>query len=175
MARAVRRRRERTAAAGVSRVERPSVLEAGLRRLVVRLVELDRYPKRAILAVNDFVLFHLALWLAMSLRLGVLFAPQSRGVLLVLAAAPFIGVATFFQLHVYRMVTRFIGARGFVLTAGAVGLSTLYWALLVYFSGFYSIPRSVVVLYPVLATALIWMSREAAALLLRSGGVDGPC
>jgi FlaA1/EpsC-like NDP-sugar epimerase len=174
MARAVRRRRERTAAAGVSRVERPSVLEAGLRRLVVRLVELDRYPKRAILAVNDFVLFHLALWLAMSLRLGVLFAPQSRGVLLVLAAAPFIGVATFFQLHVYRMVTRFIGGRGFVLTAGAVGLSTLYWALLVYFSGFYSIPRSVVVLYPVLATALIWMSREAAALLLRSGGVEVP-
>jgi UDP-N-acetylglucosamine 4,6-dehydratase len=142
--------------------------------LAFRLVELDRYPKRVILAVNDFALFNLALWLAMSLRLGELFLPSSASMFVVLAAAPLIGVATCFQLGVYRMVTRFIGARGFTLAAGAVGLSALYWSLLVYLSGVYSIPRSVIILYPVLATVLVWLSRQAATSLLRRGGVEIP-
>ena len=100
--------------------------------------------------------------------------PDSWQMLLVLAAGPFIGIATFFQLRVYRMVTRFIGSRGFTLTASAVGLSALYWGVLVYFSGVYSIPRSVVVLYPVLATVLIWTSRQIAASLLKGAGVEIP-
>ncbi len=145
-----------------------------VRWLAFRLVELDRYPKRAILAANDLVLFNLALWLAMSLRLGEVFLPASTSVFVVLTAAPLIGVATCFQLGVYRMVTRFIGARGFTLAAGAVGLSALYWSLLLYLSGVYSIPRSVIILYPVLATVLIWLSRQAATSLLRRGGVEIP-
>ena len=153
--------------------QKPS-LSALVRRLAYWLVELERYPKRAILAVNDFVLFNIALWLAMSMRLGTLFIPDDWPMFLVLAAGPLIGIATFFQLRVYRMVTRFIGRRGFTLTAGAVGLSALYWGVLVYFSGVYSIPRSVVVLYAVLATGFIWISRQAAASLLRGAGVDVP-
>ena len=145
-----------------------------VRWLAFRLVELDRYPKRAILSANDFILFNFALWLAMCLRLGELFVPPSASVFAVLTAAPLIGVATCFQLGVYRMVTRFIGTRGFTLAAGAVGLSALYWSLLLYLSGIYSIPRSVIILYPVLATVLIWLSRQAAMSLLRRGGVDIP-
>src|SRR5262247_1896045 len=103
--------------------------------LAFRLVELDRYPKRAILAANDFALFNFALWLAMSLRLGEWFLPPTPTVFVVLTAAPIIGVATCFQLGVYRMVTRFIGTRGFTLAAAAVGLSALYWSLMLYLSG----------------------------------------
>jgi FlaA1/EpsC-like NDP-sugar epimerase len=158
----------------VSASKQVSALAERARRLAFWLVELDRYPKRAILAVNDFILLNVALWLALSLRLGELFVPPSWPMFLVLAAAPFIGVATFFQLRVYRMVTRFIGAHGFTLTAGAVGLSALYWGLLVYLSGIYSIPRSVVILYAVFATGLIWISRQAAGMLLRGAGVELP-
>ena len=138
----------------VSKLWQSSKLTAWARRLTLWLVGLNRYPKRAILAVNDFILFNLALWLAMSLRLGELFLPWNWEIFLVLAAAPVIGIATFFHMRVYRMVTRFIGVRGAMLTAGAVGLSGLYWALVVYFSGVYSVPRSVVILYPILATAI---------------------
>ena len=148
------------------------LLKAQMHGLALWLVELDRYPKRAILAVNDFVLFNAALWLALSFRLGEAFVPATWQMLLVLAAAPFLGIATFFQLRVYRMVTRFIGSRGFALTASAVGLSALYWGVLVYFSGVYSVPRSVVVVYPVLATVLIWTSRQVAASLLKGAGVE---
>jgi len=150
------------------------LLKAQMHGLALWLVELDRYPKRAILAVNDFVLFNAALWLALSFRLGEAFVPATWQMLLVLAAAPFLGIATFFQLRVYRMVTRFIGSRGFALTASAVGLSALYWGVLVYFSGVYSVPRSVVVVYPVLATVLIWTSRQVAASLLKGAGVEIP-
>ena len=138
------------------------------------LVGLNRYPKRAILAVNDFILLNLALWLAMSLRLGEFYVPPSWKMFLILGAAPLIGIVTFFQLRVYRMVTRFIGMRGAMLTAGAVGLSALYWGLLVYFAGFYNIPRSVVVLYPMIATAFIWISRQTAAMLLKGAGIAIP-
>lgn len=150
------------------------MLDARVHNLARWMVELDRYPKRAILAINDFILLNAALWLTLSFRLGEFFVPPSWQMLLVLIAAPFIGVATFFQMRVYRMVTRYMGTRGLALTAVAVGLSALYWGLLVYFSGIYSVPRSVVVLYPVLATALIWLSRQAAGSFLRGAGIEVP-
>jgi len=156
------------------RVAQDSPLQTWVRWLAFRLVELDRYPKRAILAANDFALFNFALWLAMSLRLGEWFLPPTPTVFVVLTAAPIIGVATCFQLGVYRMVTRFIGTRGFTLAAAAVGLSALYWSLMLYLSGINSVPRSVMILYPVLATVLMWLSRQAATALLRRGGVEIP-
>jgi FlaA1/EpsC-like NDP-sugar epimerase len=151
-----------------------SRLKLGAHRIARAIVGLPRYPKRAILATSDFILLNLALWLAMSFRLGEPFMPSSWPLFLVLSAAPIIGVATFFQLGVYRIVTRFMGRGGAMLTAVATGLGALYWALLVYFSGVYSVPRSVVVLYPLLATVLIWLSRQAAAWLLVGAGVALP-
>jgi len=154
--------------------QRMSVLDTHARCLATWLVRLGRHEKRTILALNDFVLLNLALWLAMSVRVGELFFPTTWELFVVLGAAPCIGVATFFQMDVYRLVTRFIGGRGVALTAAAVGLSGLYWGLLVHLSGVYSVPRSVVLFYPVLATAFIWGSRQAAATFLRSAGIALP-
>src|SRR4030095_11484129 len=50
----------------------------------------------------------------------------------------------------------------------------LYWGLLLYLSVVHSVPRSVVLFYPVLATALIWGSRQGAASFLRGAGVELP-
>jgi FlaA1/EpsC-like NDP-sugar epimerase len=154
--------------------QRKKLFDAQARRLALWLVGLGRHEKRAVLAVNDFVLLNLALWLAMSVRLGEFFFPPTWDLFIVLGAAPCIGVATFFQLRVYRMVTRFIGGQGAVLTTAAVSLSGLYWGLLVYLSGVYSVPRSVVLFYPVLATAFIWGSRQAAASFLGRAGIELP-
>ena len=148
--------------------------KAQARALALWLVGLDRYTKRVILATNDFVLLNLALWCAMSLRLGEFFVPQSWTLFVVLGAAPFIGIATFFQLNVYRMVTRFLGWQGAVLSMAAVGLSALYSGLLVYLSGVHSVPRTVVLFYPVLATAFIWGGRQVAAGFLSGAGVEVP-
>jgi FlaA1/EpsC-like NDP-sugar epimerase len=154
--------------------QRMSVLDMHGRCLAAWLVSLGRHQKRVILAANDFLLLNLALWLAMSARLGEPFFPPTWELFVVLGAAPCIGVATFFQMDVYRLVTRFIGGRGVALTAVAVGLSGLYWGLLVYLSGVYSVPRSVVLFYPLLAIAFVWGSRQAAASFLMSAGVALP-
>jgi UDP-N-acetylglucosamine 4,6-dehydratase len=158
----------------VHKLSQTTALREWVHRTSLWLVGLGRYPKRVILAVNDFALLNLALWLAMSLRLGEFFIPSTWQLFLVLSAAPFIGVATFFQVGVYRLVTRYIGGRGALLTAIAVGLAGLYWAVLVQLAAVPFVPRSVILLYPMLATALIWGSRQAAAWLLNEAGVGVP-
>src|SRR5689334_23804664 len=77
----------------------------------------------------------LAFWLAMSVRLGRLYIPPSREMLLVFLAAPAIGIATFFRLGLYRLVTRYFGGQGATRIPVAIALSTLIWALLVFLSG----------------------------------------
>ena len=111
--------------------------------------------------------------------------PPSWGLFLVFCAAPAIGVATFFQLGLYRLVTRYIGGQGVVLIPVAVGLSALVWALLVLLSGVQTsgaqgghgvlvVPRSVFILYPILGSAFVWGTRQVAGLLLKSVGVELP-
>ena len=167
-----------------------AALEALAHPWLLRLVGLGRYPKRVILAVTDFMVLSLALWLAMSLRLGELYVPPSWRLFLVFCAAPAIGVATFFQLGLYRLVTRYIGGQGAVLIPVAVGLSspalgparaalgrpgfrrpglgprTLPVVLVV--------PRSVVILYPILGSAFVWGTRQTAGLMLREFGIEIP-
>ena len=156
---------------------------------LLRLVALGRYQKRVILAASDFLVLSLALWLAMSVRLGELYVAPSWELFLIFCAAPAIGVATFFQLGLYRLVTRYIGGQGAVLIPVAVGLSALVWPLLVLLSGVQAsgaagagahapgvlvVPRSVIILYPILGSAFIWGTRQAAALMLKSIGIEIP-
>ena len=71
----------------------------------------------------------------------------------------------------------------------AVGLSALVWALLVLLSGVQTsgvwlpsaaqlsllvVPRSVVILYPILGSAFVWGTRQVASLMLRSVGIEIP-
>jgi FlaA1/EpsC-like NDP-sugar epimerase len=162
-------------------------LEALLHPLLLRLIGLGRYQKRVLLCISDFLMLGLALWLAMSARLGELYVAPSWGLFLVFCAAPAIGVATFFQLGLYRLVTRYISGQGAVLIPVAVGLSALVWALLVLLSGVQTsgaqlpggqsvlvVPRSVVIFYPILGSAFIWGTRQVASFLLRSVGVELP-
>ena len=171
-------------AKSVSRFQDRAVLEARARKLSLGLVRLGRYPKRVILVGSDLFGLGLALWLAMSLRLGELYMAPSWTLYLILCSAPVIGVATLFQFGLYRLVTRFIGGRGGFLILFAVAVSALLWAFLVLLSGVQAgaadsssvqvVPRSVFILYPILGAALVWGTRQAAGWLLKSGGIELP-
>jgi FlaA1/EpsC-like NDP-sugar epimerase len=139
-----------------------------------KVLRLGRYTKRAILVIADLTVLSLAMWFAFALRLGEFFVPTSWDLFLLLSAAPLIGVVTFFQLGIYRVVTRFMGTQVAMLLLTAVGLSTLFWALIVLLSGYMSIPRSVVLLYPLLGGAGVWGSRRVAGWLLTHAGVELP-
>jgi FlaA1/EpsC-like NDP-sugar epimerase len=157
-------------------IRRPDLLSVdGLaRRLVPRLINLGRYQKRTILAAVDVISLSLALWLAMSLRLGEFYVAPTWALASLFCAAPAIGVATFFQLGLYRLVTRFMGGEGTALILVAVGLGTLFWALFVLLSGVAGMPRSVVVTYPILAAAFVWATRQTAGWLLKRAGIEQP-
>src|SRR5215470_7777928 len=156
------------------RVNDQAALQATARAILLGLIGLSRYQKRAILAVTDLFILGLALWLALSLRLGEFFVAPNWAFFFIFCAAPLIGVATFFQLGLYRLVTRYIGARGAGLIAVAVGLSALFWALLVLLSGISGVPRSVVILYPILGATFVWGTRQIAGWLLKRAGIELP-
>ena len=159
---------------GVIRLQELPSIDALARVLVPRLIGLGRYQKRTILAAADLTSLSLALWLAMSLRLGELYVAPTWPLTVIFWAAPVIGVATFFQLGLYRLVTRFIGGQGAALILVAVGLSALIWSLAVLLSGVTGVPRSVVATYPILGASFVWATREAAGRLLKRAGIEQP-
>jgi FlaA1/EpsC-like NDP-sugar epimerase len=138
------------------------------------LIGLPRLTKRIVLVLNDIALISAALWLLLSLRYNVLFWPRGWEQALVIAAAPLIGVAVFAWGGLYRIVTRYIGHRGTYRIFGCMTVAVLMWALLILMTGVEGIPRTVVLLYGVLAGSLVLASRHVAAWALKSAGVRIP-
>ena len=144
-------------------------------QLAVWLIERPRWFKRTLLIINDFVLLTLALWAAYSLRLSQLYVPETLPKVLLMAAAPLIGVAVFHLRGLYKLVTRFIGPEGTTKIYLAVIIATVAWALVVYMGGVRDHPRSAVVIYGLIAALLIRLSRQwAGAALLRAAPQHKP-
>jgi FlaA1/EpsC-like NDP-sugar epimerase len=144
-------------------------------QLAVWLIERPRWFKRTLLIINDLVLLTLALWAAYSLRLSQLYVPDTLPKVLLMAAAPLIGVAVFHLRGLYKLVTRFIGPEGTTKIYLAVIIATVAWALVVYMSGVRDHPRSAVVIYGLIAALLIRLSRQwAGAALLRAAPQHKP-
>jgi FlaA1/EpsC-like NDP-sugar epimerase len=144
-------------------------------RSAVWLIERPRWFKRLFLIANDMALLTIALWAAYSLRLSRFYIPESFGMILVMAAAPLIGVITFHMRGLYKLVTRFIGPEGTTRIYVTVIIAVLAWALLVLLSGIKGHPRSVVVIYGLIAAGLIRLSRQwAGALLLKAAPQHKP-
>jgi FlaA1/EpsC-like NDP-sugar epimerase len=138
-------------------------------RLSVWLIGRPRWFKRALLVTNDLLLLSLAVWLAYSLRLSRLYVPETLGQWGLLAAAPVIGVAVFYYRGLYKLVTRFIGPEGTSRIYVAVLIATVGWAVLILMSDMRDYPRSVVVIYGLIAAGFIRLSRQwAGSILLNS-------
>jgi FlaA1/EpsC-like NDP-sugar epimerase len=138
-------------------------------RSAVWLIERPRWFKRIFLIANDMALLTIALWAAYSLRLSQFYVPESIGMILLMAAAPIIGVITFHMRGLYKLVTRYIGPEGTTRIYIAVIIAVLAWAAVVLMAGVKNHPRSVVVIYGLIAALFIRLSRQwAASLLLRA-------
>ena len=143
--------------------------------LAVWLIERPRWFKRTVLIVNDIVMLSFALWAAYSLRLSQLYVPDSLDKMLLMAAAPVIGVIIFYMRGLYKLVTRFIGPEGTTRIYIAVIIAAVLWALVVLMSGVKGHPRSVMVIYGLIAAGLIRLSRQwAAAALLKAAPQHKP-
>jgi FlaA1/EpsC-like NDP-sugar epimerase len=137
-----------------------------------RLISLPRLVKRLVLVFNDLVLLSLALWLALSFRSAAFYVPNTWSLTLVLAAAPVIGIFTYFWGGVYQQVTRYFDSGGTSRLAVCSALSVLIWSLVVLLSAIPAVPRSVVLLYALFGFGLVYTSRKVTAWLL--GGIVIP-
>jgi FlaA1/EpsC-like NDP-sugar epimerase len=144
-------------------------------QLAIWLIERPRWFKRTVLIVNDIVMLTFALWAAYSLRLSELYVPDSLDKMLLMAVAPVIGIVVFYMRGLYKLVTRFIGPEGTTRIYVAVIIATVLWALVVLMSGVKVHPRSVIVIYGLIAAGLIRLSRQwAASALLKAAPQHKP-
>ena len=118
---------------------------------------------------NDFLLMSFALWLAMSLRLNVLYVPETVEGTTQLLAGPILGIVTFHYFGLYRLVTRYIGHQGMIRIYAAVSLSVLSWAMLiVMMQTGVIVPRSVMIMYWLFTIMFVWLSRQVAGWVLQA-------
>lgn len=147
---------------------------ARLARLREWLLSRSRLAKRVVLVSLDFIVLSGVLWAALCARRSVLYVPESRVELALLAAGPVITIATFGWFGVYKLVTRYMGSRGTTKILVCVALSMLVWALVVFMSGQNNVPRSVILTYGLVGALAIWVSRQMAGLFLKKVGIEVP-
>ena len=117
------------------------------------LIARPRWFKRALLIANDLLLLSLAIWAAYTLRLSRLYVPPTPAKWVLLIAAPLIGVAVFHLRGLYKLVTRFIGPEGTTRIYISVVIAALLWAVFVLMMAVKDHPRSVIVIYALIAAA----------------------
>src|SRR5581483_5103574 len=137
-------------------------------RFAVWLIERPRWFKRTLLIINDLAMLTFALWLAYTLRLSRPYVPPSLDKWVLFIVAPIIGVVVFYLRGLYKLVTRFIGPEGTTRIYLAVIIAAVAWALAVLMAAVKDHPRSVIVIYALIAALLIRLSRQwAGAILLK--------
>ena len=129
---------------------------------------LPRSTKQIITIVVDFVCLFFAVWGAYCLRLGYWYEPSTEQFALFLLA-PVIAAPIFVINGLYRSVIRYVGEQALLAIVKSMGIATLLWtgvAFMTEMRGLEGVPRSVPLLYFMLATGFVAASRFGARWLL---------
>ncbi len=122
------------------------------------LFQLNRWQKRLIMLIFDYVLLGFAVWVAFAIRLGSWWPNLNDGVWF-LILAPTLTIPIFVRLGLYRAVVRYISGQAMIAVLKGVTLSTIFLAIIAYIAGFQGVPRSVFIIYWFVAFLLIGSSR----------------
>jgi FlaA1/EpsC-like NDP-sugar epimerase len=138
------------------------------RQFKKNFVGLPRQGKQLLMLAVDTLLLLFSVWAAYSLRFGQWHIPNNGQILLMLVA-PILAVPVFIAMGLYRSVIRFMGEHALWAVMKAVSLAALLWAGLAFMTqmtGAEGVPRSVPLLYWLLALVLIGGVRFAARWVL---------
>ncbi len=133
-----------------------------------RVIRLERPIKQALMMAADVVLLVGAAWLAYCLRFGDWFVPNQPQALLMLAA-PVLAIPVFIKMGLYRSVIRYLGEQALWAVVKGVVIAALLWTALAFMTqmtGIDGVPRTVSLLYGLLALILVAGSRFTARWLL---------
>jgi len=133
--------------------------------MIATLAKLSRNAKRMLMVGSDIILLPLALWVAFSLRLGEIFIP---GVLQIwiFILAPVVGIPVFIKMGLYRAIIHYMEFRAFGTVFKAVSLTILLWSIILLLAAPYSVPRSSIVIFWLLALLAVAGSRLTIRWLL---------
>ena len=128
-----------------------------IRTVIHWLDTMSRPSKQLVLVIIDIMLFSSAVWLAYSLRLNAFYDPDINQVLLIIAA-PAIGVPIMYAFGLYTSITRYVGEHALWTIFKAVALTAVIWAVVAYVArleGSTLVPRTVLVLFWLISLLLI--------------------
>jgi FlaA1/EpsC-like NDP-sugar epimerase len=134
------------------------------------LGSLPRYSKQFTLMAFDTVALTVVAWISYSLRFDRLFVPTLEQALVMLAV-PIISIPIFVKMGLYRAVIRYLPEQAIWTIFKAVTIATLIWvaiAFLTRMTGSAGVPRSIPVVFWVLATLVIAGSRFGAKWVIWS-------
>ncbi|QNM83405.1 polysaccharide biosynthesis protein [Sphingomonas sabuli] len=149
-------------------------------QLLRKLPNLGRRRKRAILVAYDLAAMLVSLWASFSVRLGVLYVPTGRRVIISALIAFAVGIIALYRFRIYHIVLRYFDLRMVTRILAASAASALAWVALVYLMDAkiafsyrtFDVPRSVAFIYCGFLFMLLFMGRYAMALLLAGAGAD---
>lgn len=121
---------------------------------------------------TDLVLLPLALWSAVSLRLGN-WLPDISGLTTVLLIAPLVAIPVFINIGLYRAVIRYMEDRALITIFKGVTIAVLLLVAADTMLGTKAIPRSSYVIYWAIALLYIGGSRMTARAYFRTSGFQG--
>jgi FlaA1/EpsC-like NDP-sugar epimerase len=134
--------------------------ETGSARLLLFLDRLTRRHKQLIACMSDAIALPLALWCAISLRLGD-WNPDLAGFGPAFAATVLVSIPAFIRLGLYRQVIRYIGNDALFAVIKGVTITSVVLAALAYMVPMPGFPRSVPVIFWLLAFCYVAGSRFA--------------
>jgi FlaA1/EpsC-like NDP-sugar epimerase len=136
--------------------------------LTTSIEKLSRLQKQLIVMVVDVFSLLLAIWLAYVLRLGTLFVPNEQQLFLFFLV-PLIAIPVFIKMGLYRSVIRYVGEYILWTIMTAITIVMVTWSALAFFlelTGIEGLPRSIPILFWLLAAVFVPGSRFGARWLL---------
>jgi FlaA1/EpsC-like NDP-sugar epimerase len=121
---------------------------------------LSRRRKQIVAIISDAVMIPLALWTAFALRLGEL-APDVGAFWPAFVVAAVISIPVFVQLGLYRQVVRYMGNHAMLAVAKGATITAVAISVVAYMAKLKGFPRSVPIIFWLLALAYIGGTRFA--------------
>ena len=102
----------------------------------------SRNKKRLMTVAVDFFAIVFSLWLAFSLRYGVIYLPEKQQ-LWIFLFAPLIAIPVFIRFGLYRAIVRYLGMQALWTVVKATSFYALLFAVIILLAGVEHVPRTV--------------------------------
>ncbi len=132
--------------------------------MILKLHQSSRLKKRMGLIAVDIVLLILALWLAVSIRVGSWYVPSADKLIWFFLAVAF-AIPVFIRMGMYRAVIQYMGMQAIWTIFASVSLVSLLFGVALLLGDPYGIPRSSLIIFWLLSLLLVGGCR----LVLRWG------